>query len=470
MRRRLFITSLLTTIALASTRHRQLVAQPENGRTVIVIGAGIAGLAAANTLKAKGYEVTILEARQRIGGRIWTERSLEGIPLDMGASWIHGITGNPIMQIAQANQIATLATDYDNNILYNFQGKQIDEQQQAQWGELFTLMMRGVENTRKTYEAEDKDDISLGSAIARQLQKLSLSNQDRQALNFLINATIEHEYAADVSDLSLYEWDQGAEVLGGDVLFPDGYDQIVKILAAGLDIRLNQAVSEVAYSNQGVKITTSQEVFAADYVVITLPLGVLKAESVKFSPVLPQAKRQVIQRLGMGLLNKLYLKFPEPFWAKEPELINYIALKKGEWSESLNFYHYIQQPVLLCFNAGSYARRLEEMSEQAVVREAMGFLTNIYGKNIPFPQTYLMTRWLRDPYTRGSYSYAAVNSTLQDRALLASPVENRLFFAGEATHQDYPATVHGAYLSGLDAAEKIFNIFEREIPALDLRG
>jgi len=186
-----------------------------------------------------------------------------------------------------------------------------------------------------------------------------------------------------------------------------------------------------------------------------LRLGVLKAGTVAFTPPLPAAKQKAIQRLGMGVLNKLYLRFPRRFWDADAELINYIPAQHGRWAESLNMAYYTDAPVLLCFNAGIYGTATEALSDAEVVAAAMTSLRTIYGADIPAPTAHLRTRWAADPYARGSYSFAAVGSSPADRDALAAPVGGRLFFAGEATYRDYPSTVHGAYLSGRRAAANI---------------
>jgi monoamine oxidase len=255
----------------------------------------------------------------------------------------------------------------------------------------------------------------------------------------------------------LHYWDQGREFKGGDVLFPNGYDQITKGLAQGLDIRLEHIVQKIQYDNRGVKIITNQGEFSCERAVITLPLGVLKSGAVKFSPALPQSKQAAIQRLGMGVLNKVYLRFPKVFW-QDTDILGYISQNKGEWAEFLNIHKYIKQPVLLGFNAATYGSQIEKLSDKQIVGEAMKVLQNMYGTGIPNPEASLITRWQQDPFARGSYSYIPPGASRKDYDEIAKPIQNRLFFAGEATSSKYAATVHGAFLSGEREAQKIGKI------------
>ena len=429
-----------------------------NQAEVIVIGAGASGLAAAKAIQAEGKKVIVLEARNRLGGRVWSNRIWPDVTLDMGASWIHGIDGNPLTVLAKSYNLTTVPTDADLLVLHDTDGKLLTDNQLTAVETLFEKVATKLEELRTQYEADDEDDISLQAALDIILPKMKLSQAELIQLNYAVNVTIEHEYAADVAKLSLYYWDaDDSQFSGADVLFPNGYDQIFQNLAAQLDVRLEQVVSEIAYSDEGVKVTTSQGEFTAEQAVITLPVGVLKKGVVKFSPPLPEAKQTAINHLGMGVLNKVYLRFPEMFWDEEADWIGYMSANKGEWSEFVNIAKAVQQPILLCFNAGAYGTKIEALTDEQIVAAAMQTLRTMYGAQIPDPTAWLITRWLSDPFAYGSYSYRAVDATSEDHDALAAPVGKRLFFAGEATSRDNSATVHGAYLSGLAAASQLLS-------------
>ncbi|NJM08619.1 FAD-dependent oxidoreductase [Candidatus Gracilibacteria bacterium] len=417
---------------------------------VIVIGAGVAGLAAARKLRQANISAIVLEARTRVGGRVWTDRSW-GYALDLGASWIHGVTNNPLSKLARDWRIATMPTDYEYAVLYDTNGRALSETRQVAIGDQLDALLeaaaaRGERRSR---------DVALQTTLDELLRAENLSPSERRVFDQALNATIEHEYAADAAQLSLWHYDS-ARVFGGeDVLFPQGYDQIVRGLARSLDVRLDHVVRAVDFSKPEIRVSSSRGVYSARSVVMTLPLGVLKRGGLRFTPELPRAKQDAIAQLGMGLLNKVYLRFPRRFWQDEAELIGYIAERKGEWAEWLNIAAYSDEPVLLGFNAASYARKLETMSDTQVVAAAMSVLRTIYGSRIPLPEDSLITRWAADPYALGSYSFVAVGASGDDYDALADPVDQRLFFAGEATHRDYPSTVHGALLSGERAADEI---------------
>jgi monoamine oxidase len=418
---------------------------------VIVIGAGIAGLAAAIDLKASGFTVIVVEGRERVGGRIFTDTSLDGLPLDLGASWIHGIYRNPIFELTTKFRIKTAATDYDSIARYGSDGQALGDAREARLDRDFAQLQAAIARAR-----DDEDvDPSLGRFIDAYTARLKLTSQRAQDFAYSVNTEIEHDYAADVDSLSLFEFNQEGEFSGPDVLFPGGYTQLVERLKVGLDIRTGEVVRSVVRDRSGVRIHTNGGAFVADFAVITLPLGVLKQGRVAFIPPLPASKTGAIARLGMSVLNKCYLRFPNAFWHSRAHLLGFVNSARGQWCAWLNIYRYTGQPVLVGFNAGSFGEQLETLSDQAITASAMKVLRTIYGAKIPDPTGVRITRWKSDAFTGGSYSHIPPGASGKDYDALAASVDGRLFFAGEATSRIYPATVHGAWLSGRKAAKEI---------------
>lgn len=417
---------------------------------VIVIGAGMSGLAAAKDLQSKGKKVILLEAQNAIGGRTVTDRSL-GVPLDLGASWIHGVNKNPIAAIASTLNLATSPTNYDAIQRYDYDGREITDTEDTLLDKNYNMLMAGVRKAQRTA----KQDQSLGVTINSINATKTYTPFEQRAIQYSVNTEIEHEYTADVSVMSLKYWDQDSAFGGQDVLITQGYDQITSYLASGLDIRLSTIVTEINYAKTTVSVVTSNGTYTAPKVIITTPLGVLKKGVIKFTPSLPSSYTSAISRLGMGLLNKLYLRFPYKFWNNQEQLLGYIGLEKGRWAEWYDLQHVTNQPILLGFNAASFAATAEAYTDQQTVASAMSVLRTIYGAASPDPLGYKITRWGKNSWSFGSYSYVALGSSPSDCDVFTKSINSRLYFAGEHTNRAYIGTVHGAYLSGLRASRQI---------------
>lgn len=418
--------------------------EPTEGGTALVIGAGIAGLAAAKALTVRGASVTVLEARGRIGGRIQTSRLWPDVPVDLGASWIHGVRGNPLTALAREAGADTLATSYDSARLYIAP-------------ELAALGVKGrgtdgasdlVERALKRAQ-EAEADMSIREAIDRISPPGSLSPVRAAQLEHHLAGDYEQEYSGSARELSAWWTGADEEFGGGDALFPGGYDQLTDYLARGLDIRLNTPVSHVRWVGPSVEVElASGERLRGDRVIITVPLGVLKAGGIRFTPELPADKQAAIERLGMGLLNKHFLRFETPFWPTDIDWHECMKPEPGRWSQWVSFAK-AGAPVLLGFTGTDAAREVETLDERAILADATATLRNMFGSATPAPVAAQVTRWASDPLAGGSYSFYAVGSSPADREALARPeAGGALGFAGEACSTDYFGTVHGAFLSG----------------------
>ncbi|MDA0268235.1 MAG: NAD(P)/FAD-dependent oxidoreductase [Cyanobacteria bacterium] len=417
---------------------------------IIVIGAGLSGLSAAHDLVRHGYDVLVLEARDRIGGRTWTSTHWQDIPLDMGASWIHGIDGNPLTNLANTINAELITTRYDNAIAYGPSGLLLDmgeENHLEQWQNRVETALRKAQDL--------DDDQSIQSAVERALVWEELSPKDKQWVDFILNSTIEHEYAGSTTQLSTYWYDDSATYDGDDALFMEGYRTIVDYLANGLNIKLGQTVEEIDWSEEAVVVRTNRSSYRANGVIVTLPLGVLKAAQAMFFPELPEQKIQAIRSIGMGTLNKCYLRFPHVFWPDNVDWIEQVSPNRGEWTEWVSFSSALNQPILLGFNAADQGKNMEAWTDEQTIASAMTSLKRLFGNDIPEPIDHQITRWFSDPYARGSYSFNALGSIPKMRDHLAASLGNKLFFAGEATERNHFGTAHGAYLSGLRVAREV---------------
>jgi len=422
----------------------------DRGERIVVVGAGIAGVAAARALQQAGNEVVVLEARERIGGRIRTTRAL-GPPVDLGASWIHGPRGNPLTRLARRYGVRTEPTRYDTASLRDARARALGEARVLAGERQGERLIDALSDLQGELDADIP--ISKGlDEVGRPLDALD------PIVRWYLASEVENNYGGDLATLSLAAFGEDEELLGGDELVVSGFGRIVAGLARGLDIERGQQVEEISHSDDGVEVVTSDDIFEGDRAIVTLPLGVLKAGSVRFSPQLPRRKRNAIERLGAGVLDKVALRFPERFWPYGPHYFGMLPAVGGDLIDFLNVAVYSGEPILVGFAGGSAAARLEELEDAEVVENALTTLTRAFGSGVPEPERAIVTRWAGDRFSRGSYSNVPVGASYADYRALARPVGETLLFAGEATSATYPATVHGAYLSGLREARRVAKI------------
>jgi polyamine oxidase len=449
MRRRTFLKAMGGMSLFGQSRSVSAVLHARRDETVVVIGAGMAGLAAAANLAKRGLKVVVLESRRRIGGRMKTDRSF-GCAVDLGASWIHGIDGNPLTELAQACGTSIAKTQFESMRAFDGDGAKFDPSVLLRAHlRLESLIARAPKDVLPS-----GDDKSLQQSIERHVDSSKWPAPDRRAFDF-VSALDEISDGARLAEVSARYSSEYKEHSGGDHLVVGGYDTIAQHLAKGLDIRTKVAVQKIDHSGPRIRIETNNGALEADRVVVTVPLGVLQAGTLVFVPALPDRKQTAINRLGMGVINKSALKFPQPFWPRNDQVIGYVGRQRGQYPLFVNLLHYADRPVLVCLVPPSFENALESLTQPSAKAGVLEVLRKIFGSRVPEPESILQTRWQSDPWSRGSYSFAKVGATGEDRDHLAAPVDGRLYFAGEATHRTMYSTVHGAYLSGCRAAREV---------------
>ena len=356
----------------------------------------------------------------------------------------------------------------------------------AQAAKEFGFMLRKTTRLEETLQLDElaSDQYqSLGKVMTSGVEQyqhfLDLKPYALRLINWHF-ANLEYANAANVDKLSLRGWDQdiGNEFEGEHAQVVGGYQQVPRALwryPHALDVRTNKAVKSIKYSaagKQGRATITCEdgESIEADKVVFAAPLGVLKEQSIQFDPPLPQWKRDSIRRMGFGLLNKIVLVFEKPFWDTERDMFGLLreprqrdGYEQSDYKEGRGqfylFWNCIDTsglPVLIALMAGESAFEAERTPDAELTAQCIDQLRNAFGrKNVPQPVETIVTRWGSDRFARGTYSFVAAESRPGDYDLIAAPISN-LFFAGEATIATHPATVHGAYLSGLRAAHEVY--------------
>lgn len=431
----------------------------DSSPSVIVIGAGFAGLAAARALYDASFQVVVLESRDRIGGRVHTDYSF-GFPVDLGASWLHGVCDeNPLASVIGRLGLPLYRTSGDNSVLYDhdlesyalfdMDGNQVPQELVSEIGVTFEEILKETDKLRQEFT----EDMSIQRAVSMVFERRPDFRMDglrHKVLQWYL-CRMEGWFAADADTISLKSWDQEVLLPGGHGLMVRGYRPVINTLAKGLDIRLGHRVKKVVRRYNGVKVTVEDgRTFVADAAIITVPLGVLKSNQISFEPRLPEWKETAIKDLGIGIENKIVLHFGDVFWPNV-EFLGIVADNTYKCSYFLNLHKATGHPVLVYMPAGQLARDIEKMTDEDAAMLAFGELKRIL-PNASEPVQYLVSHWGTDINSLGSYSYDLVGKSHDMFERLRVPVDN-LFFAGEATSLNYTGSVHGAYSTGLMAAE-----------------
>lgn len=418
----------------------------------IVIGAGVAGLTAAEELSAQDKKILILEARDRLGGRVYSDYSW-GFSIDLGASWIHGASGNALNDLVgnypvvantySETEPAAMLKDFS---LYDKEGKPVPDDVRKRFYQLAKEFDEFCDSGvgKESYE----------SRFETFAANRNLSQADRDLLYYALENIYTYEFAENLKRVSptIFRAYDRSKSHGINALLPSGYFQLFRRFAEKVPKKFRQVVKAVDYSKQPIEVTTQDTHYFADKVVVTVPLGVLKSGKIKFTPKLPARKMAAIGKLGVGNYEKLYLQFDRVFWDKDKEWIGKLPRERRRAFNLFNYYKYTQKPVLIAFTSGQLARDMEKKGH--LQEWVMKRLKMMYGDDIPQPIQVKQTHWGQDPNTLGSYSYLPAK---EDPALyedMAKPVADKLFFAGEATSKSDPSTVLGAYLSGIRAAKE----------------
>ncbi|CAD6246632.1 unnamed protein product [Miscanthus lutarioriparius] len=413
-------------------------AATQGAAAVLVVGAGLAGLAAARQLLRFGLRVLVLEGRARPGGRVYTARLGEDkAAVELGGSVITGIHANPLGVLARQLGLP-LHKVRDRCPLYYPDGRTVETRLDRSIDLVFNTLLDHATRLRESLN-EAAERISLGEAIEklRRLYHVARTDDERMVLDWHF-ANLEFSNAA-----------------GGNF-------RLIHALCDGVPVLYEKKVSRIEHGVDGVSVTVEEgQIFQADMVLCTVPLGVLKSGSIIFDPELPEEKLGAIQRLGFGLLNKVAMVFPHVFWDEDIDTfgcLNKESSKRGEFFLFYSYHTVSGGAVLIALVAGEAALEFEKVDPVVSLHRVLGILKGIYGPKgvtVPDPVQSVCTRWGSDPFCSGSYSHIRVGSSGADYDILAESVNDRLFFAGEATNRAYPATMHGALLSGLREASKI---------------
>ncbi|XP_043104965.1 peroxisomal N(1)-acetyl-spermine/spermidine oxidase-like [Puntigrus tetrazona] len=478
---------------------------------VVIVGSGFAGLAAAATLVKAGFEnVLVLEAKERIGGRVHTTKPFTESIIEVGANWIHGQTGNPLYKIAKEENLLSKGTsastsETSDDYFFKEDGKKVPSKLADQVCSQFTTL------TDKAYddELEPKyQKLTLGAYLDDAFGQSPLgAKQDGQQVfewckrNECTDEACSSLYEMSASEISNYT------TLDGDfytTLGPGGYRAILDVLMRDLrsgTIQCNSPVKSIHWDlvkkghcedqKHPVQVVCENgKSFDADHVIVTVSLGVLKDKaSTMFEPSLPPTKLSAIKNLGFGIVDKIFLFFEKKFWPDDcagvqmvwkegPEnkdvyksLSNGDAWKKTWYKKITGFDAEGRHPTALCgWITGREALYMENLPDSEIKDTCLRLLRSFTGWSVPEVSKMLISRWGSDSHVHGSYTFVpdGVDGVKAQKAL-ASPLppkdesqgrmDLQVLFAGEATHDSFYTTTHGAYLSGVREANRLVNYY-----------
>lgn len=468
------IALLLLSIAGAT-----LAASPK----VIIIGAGFSGISAAKTLSDAGInDFLILEGTDRIGGRI-RKTNFAGINVEMGANWVEGVGGhqmNPIWTMANKLKLRNFYSDFSN----------LSSNTYKQDGGLHesSLVQEVIEAAESVNEVGEKFSNALPASGNEDISVLTYQRLQNHVPSTGLEMAVDY-YACD------YEFAEPPRVtslqntiplptfanFGEDVYFvadQRGYVSVVHHVAYQFlqadkkgtiidpRLKLKKVVRKIDQSGNGVTVTTEDgSVYKADYVMVSVSIGVLQTKLIEFQPHLPHWKILAIYQFDMAVYTKIFLKFPHQFWPEGngTEFFLYASERRGYYPVWQQFEkQYPGANVLLVTVTDEESRRIEQQSDEETKAEAMAVLRSMFGRNIPDATDILVPRWWSDRLYKGTFSNWPLGVNRYEYDQIRAPV-GRVYFTGEHTSEHYNGYVHGAYLAGIDSANMMIDCIKKKM-------
>lgn len=437
MNRRVSRRSLLAGLAASAATPLFAQSLPSNP-DVVIVGAGSAGLAAGRTLRDAGISFVIVESSDRVGGRAYTESTTLGQPVDHGCSWIQGAPNNPYAQIGKIKNFTLVDHSNPGFHLYDLQGQPANATEWEAFGNAWNTATAAISKAGRANE-----DVPISSVIPD------------MPYAAMVKSDLTLSYGADTDQVSTKEWWSGAES-DPQYIVKEGLGSIVALLAEGLPISLKTAVTHIDTSGAGVSVETTAGTIRAKACLLTVSTGVLNAGKIKFTPELPVWKQEAIANIPMGLLMKVPLMFDgarlglnDNYWAQyrmpedQPgEAFSYLA-----WPCGLDY--------VMGFAGGAFAWNLYAEGQQAVVDFALNELVRLVGSDArKHFKGGFASDWADNPNVLGAYGVVKPG-VFNARREIGKPIDEKLFFGGEATAGALVQLVNGAYESGRANAQQI---------------
>ncbi|KAI8062333.1 uncharacterized protein B0P05DRAFT_556564, partial [Gilbertella persicaria] len=461
-----------------------LVAEAKTYHTkVAILGGGVSGISAALNLTANGIDdFMMIEARDILGGRA-QDVPFADVNLELGCNWVQGLGSNPINQLALKYNLRTAVTDGDDVVFYDQTGKINATDRYNAMNDAYSVMS-DIANKRVK-----KDQVDISGRVGLSLADWYPNSPMDDAIEYYVwdwemgeNPELSSTLFTVVNDY----WTYGDKAFGpnsdGDhmVIDPRGFKYIflqeAKKVFSTHDKRLllNTTVTKIAYSDSGVTISTKQgDTIHADYAITTFSIGVLQHRDIEWSPRLPEWKLEGLYGFHMATYTKIFLNFPYQFWDDQQFTVWADPDQRGYYAAWQN----LNTPGFLPDNSTSHiffvtvtqdmSYRVEDMTDEEVKKEIMVVLRRMYGDDIPEPTDFMFPRWHTNPLFRGSYSNWPIGEMDEHHANMKAPIQNRVFFAGEAMSAEYYGFLQGAWFSGAETGLHVSQCIQKNCPAAD---
>jgi monoamine oxidase len=427
----------------------------------LIIGGGLSGLEAARLLRENGIKTLILEGRNRTGGRIWSIESPNGYMMDMGAGWIHGINGgipngllsNPLWDLTKKANIPTRGTEHNDFEIFYPQSDSILDIEN--WYNQYLNFVR--ENTRTSLS-----NLSFKYYANLFVKQKNFTSKEENAFYSYLHYTIECNDGAQLNQINAKLSLDLTSVFYGEehVFHQTGFQELTNYLTSHAgEILFNKIVTQIDTNNDIIQVTTEDgQIYRSEFVLLTVPLGVLKAKQIQFKPSLPQWKLNVIDRIGFGIFEKVILIWNQPWWNSSHFYFLKVSKEPNQFGYWVNANKWNDKPAIISFITDKTILTLEP---DQTIEHTLSTLDEMFPLIvIPEPDHTYITNWNEDPFSLGSYSYISIHQNYEDPSYLAEPIEDRLLFAGEATSTDSYGYAHGALITARREVNRLLYVYE----------
>ncbi|NWS40863.1 KDM1B demethylase, partial [Probosciger aterrimus] len=412
--------------------------------------------------------VIILEAKDRIGGRVWDDKTFKGVTVGRGAQIVNGCVNNPMALMCEQLGIKMHKLGEKCDLIQEG-GRITDPTIDKRMDFHFNAILDVVSEWRK--DKTQHQDVPLGEKIQEiykafiQESGIQFSELEEKVLQFHLS-NLEYACGSNLSQVSARSWDHNeffAQFAGDHTLLTVGYSTVIDKLAEGLDIRLNFPVQTIDYSGEEVQVTTADgTVWTTQKVLVTVPLALLQKNAIQFNPPLSEKKIKAINSLGAGVIEKcidIMFLFPASSKQTHDTFLSYLftflqQLLFTTWQQLKGYFG--KESILMSVVTGDAVASIKNLDDKQVLQQCMTVLRELFKEQeVPDPVKFFVTQWSKDPWLQMAYSFVKTGGSGEAYDIIAEDIQGKIFFAGEATNRHFPQTVTGAYLSGVREASKI---------------